>query len=108
MLALLELMKRGFESVVNGKLARLSMLRCKNKMGKQDPTRFRNLLVNLILTWDGCTTITELQVHHSKILAYNDHADGHGPYNFFRSLFAGATLDGRLNPALAAALHAAD
>jgi hypothetical protein len=51
------------------------------------------MLTNIILEYDGVTVITELQVHHKLILEYNDRAHAHDPYEFFRSLFAGAYED---------------
>ena len=88
MILLLDKMRNGFEVIFKGKVAKLYLLRCKNKMGNKDPTRFSNMLTNLVLEYDGVTVITELQVHHRMILEYNDSAHAHGPYEFFRSLFA--------------------
>jgi len=92
----------GFEVEVDGKKATLSLLRSKNKFadgGKNEPTRFRNMTSNMILSYDGRTVIAEMQIHHIAILAFNELADAHAHYNFFRALLASlyeAELDAML------------
>eukprot|EP00966_Prymnesium_polylepis_P271540 6273580-Prymnesium_polylepis.1 len=93
MIVLLEMLSKGYERVLRGTKAKLSLLRAKSKMHHEDPTHFRCIVTNLILSYDGVTTIAELQIHHSKILEYNDIAHAHGPYEFFRSLLADAYQD---------------
>mmetsp|Transcript_2992 Transcript_2992/g.8957 ORF Transcript_2992/g.8957 Transcript_2992/m.8957 type:complete len:1166 (+) Transcript_2992:1503-5000(+) len=93
MLAFLTALRQGFELAIDGKKARLSLLRCKNKFadgGKHEPTRFRNILTNIILDYDGRRAFTELQIHHRAIREHNDASHAHGPYEFFRSLLARA------------------
>ena len=55
-----------------------------------DPTRFRNALTNGQLKFKGHSAMVELQVHHSRISAYNHDADAHGPYEFFRTAIGGS------------------
>ena len=49
LLELERLLQKGFETTINDKLARLQLLRAKNKFGPNaiDPTRFRNILNNI-------------------------------------------------------------
>ena len=74
MLALLQLLRSGFEMDVDGKVVRLELLRAKNKCsrGALDPTHFRNVLCNLRLTWGEVTCLVELQVHHRLVYAHNE------------------------------------
>ena len=78
-----EELDRGFETEVDGKTARLTLLRCKNKFangGKSVPTRFRNVLTNIILQYDGRRVFTELQIHHRAIKEFNEASHAHDPY----------------------------
>jgi len=84
---------KGFEVEIEpGKIARLSIQRAKNKFangGRVDPTHFRNVLINLILEYDGVRVVTELQIHHQSIFNHNEQMHAHLHYEFFRSLLAG-------------------
>ena len=61
-----------------------------------DPAHFRNLLFNLRLEviepakMKG-STFMEVQVHHEKILQFNEESGAHGTYEFFRAALC-ATL----------------
>ena len=76
----------------------LSCLRLKNKFSylSLDPAHFRNLLFNLRLEviepakMKG-STFMEVQVHHEKILQFNEESGAHGTYEFFRAALC-ATL----------------
>ena len=72
----------------------LELVRCKNKVANMDPTHFRNLLNNLRMTVSEGGRVhrsfVEVQVHHERILKYNEQADAHAHYDFFRALLAGA------------------
>jgi hypothetical protein len=81
-------LKRGFEAQVDGKVAKLELLRSKSKFRELDPTHFRNILNNLALTYDGRRTFVELQVQHRDILNFNDDSHAHDHYNYFRTLLA--------------------
>ena len=71
---------------------RLEVARVKSKFGSdRDPTHFRNLLNNLLMTVtcsDGKvrTTFVELQLHEKGILKHNNDNDAHDHYDYFRSL----------------------
>ena len=58
LLELERLLQEGFETTINGKPARLRLLRAKNKFGPNaiDPTRFRNILNNI-----RCANYTDSQ-----------------------------------------------
>jgi len=80
MLALLDVLTKGFEVQLDGKRATLSLLRSKNKFadgGKNEPTRFRNMTTNMILSYDGRTVVAEMQIHHAAILKLNDLLHAH-------------------------------
>jgi hypothetical protein len=65
------------------------VIRVKNKFETLDPTRFRNLLLNLKLHVEGHTAVfVELQVHHAAILEFNERSHAHNVYDFFRSRLA--------------------
>lgn len=81
-------LKRGFEALLDGKVAKLELLRAKSKFHDLDPTHFRNILNNLALTYAGRRTFVELQVQHSDILNFNDVSHAHDHYNYFRTLLA--------------------
>ena len=50
-----------------------------------DPYVFRNCLCNVFLrVGDSRWTFAEIQVHHDAILKYNNEADAHTHYSFFR------------------------
>ena len=90
MLQMQEQLLTGFEVLINGTPTRIELLRSKSKFatGALDPTRFRNILNNIVLTYGSRRTFAELQVQQRDILAFNDAAHAHDHYNFFRSLFA--------------------
>eukprot|EP00966_Prymnesium_polylepis_P094783 2194515-Prymnesium_polylepis.1 len=57
------------------------------------PSRFRNILTNIILEYDGQTVFSELQVHHRAIKQYNEASHAHDDYEFFRGLYEGSEKD---------------
>ena len=69
MLGLLEVLKKGATLKVEQGTVTLTLMRAKNKCSPKmlDPTRFRNVLCNLRLEFDGHACIVELQVHHDMI-----------------------------------------
>ena len=74
MMRLLLQLQDGFEAQLDGDVATLTLIRMKNKfLGSQlDPTRFRNVLCNLMLKARiGCFFV-EIQVHHLAILEFNE------------------------------------
>ena len=66
----------------------LELVRVKNKFypGNLDPSRFRNLLLNLKIrdTRCGIECFCELQLHHADILLWNTLSHAHDNYDFFR------------------------
>ena len=72
--------------------ARISLVRCKNKVRDHDPTHFRNLLNNALIEFDGRTAFAELQVHHAAVLEYNESAHAHIYYDYFRRYCPPPTL----------------
>ena len=88
MLLLQQELLRGFEVTLDGRTARLELLRAKSKFAEVDPTHFRNILNNLSLTFGDRKAFAELQVQQTDVLAYNDQAHAHDHYNYFRSLLA--------------------
>ena len=99
----LETMEKGCKIEVNDKIVHLTLLRVKNKFangGKTEPSRFRNILTNIILEYDGRSAFTELQLHHRAIREYNEASHAHDHYDYFRSLLAGTTFDQDLDAML--------
>lgn len=78
MLELLDTLKSGYTTPIetdDGKNtnARLIMYRCKNKVADLDPTHFRNMLANLLLSvedTDGTSrsAFVEIQIHQKDII----------------------------------------
>ena len=65
MIRLLELLKDGVDITYGKEKAKLSLMRAKNKFrdgGSCEATRFRSVLTNAILTYDGRDVFCELQV----------------------------------------------
>ena len=62
MLALQEDLRRGVRMEIDGKPARLSLVRCTNTFAEVEPTHFRSLLNSLWFRWDGRSAFAELQV----------------------------------------------
>jgi hypothetical protein len=76
---------------------RFEVVRVKSKFGSdRDPTHFRNLLNNLLMTVtcsDGHvlrTSFVELQLHERSILKHNNDSHAHDHYDYFRSLLEGS------------------
>ena len=81
--------------VAGGLTVVMQLVRSKNKFGHSqlDPTRFRYLILNVRVTWGSVSTAErsaffEIQLHHERILGYNDEAHAHDHYNYFRSRLA--------------------
>ena len=91
MLALMQLLRDGFQMDLDGQIVRLELLRAKNKCGRAatDPSHFRNVLCNLKLTWGGVACLVELQVHHRLVYAHNEDTHAHDHYEYFRSQLKG-------------------
>ena len=87
LLALEELLCKGFDTTIDGIPVRLELLRAKNKFNPTavDPTHFRNILNNVLFVYGERSTFAELQMHHQAILKYNDESHAHDHYNHFRS-----------------------
>ena len=66
----------GYQTEIDGQKIKLNVARVKNKFSSKDsdPSRFRNVLLNLQLYCNENFHFVELQVHHKKILEYNDAA----------------------------------
>ncbi|CAE7788145.1 unnamed protein product [Symbiodinium sp. CCMP2592] len=70
----LEMIAIGFPYEVDGQAVKLELARVKNKFSSKDsdPSRFRNVLLNLELSCGQISHFVELQVHHQLILGYNE------------------------------------
>ena len=91
MIRMLQAKQRGFEVEVDGKIAKLSLLRAKNSFadgGRKEPTRFRRINANVILEYDGRRVVTELQLHHRAIRRWNEESHAHDDYEYFRGKLA--------------------
>ena len=101
-----------YETEIDGQKVKLTLARVKNKFSSKDsdPSRFRNVLLNLQLhsnavTENGQTKyknfhFVELQVHHKLILKFNDDSHAHDFYDFFRRELAsqyGKEMEASLN-----------
>ena len=89
LLSMMEALKGGFEVDVDGKMAKLSLLRCKNKFdpSKGDPSHHRCVLMNLILEYDYITApCVEVQVFHEATLEYNESSHAHDHYYYFKGV----------------------
>eukprot|EP00439_Symbiodinium_sp_Y106_P027014 s1986_g3.t1 len=82
----LEMIAIGFPYEVDGKAVKLELARVKNKFSSKDsdPSRFRNVLLNLELSCGQISHFVELQVHHQLILGYNETSHAHDFYDYFR------------------------
>ena len=76
----------GFQCEVDGHIAKLELIRVKNKFRDLDPTHFRNILNNVRLHYQGQSFLGEIQLHHEKIIKHNEDSDAHHHYNYFRAL----------------------
>lgn len=67
---------KGYQTEIDGQKIKLNVARVKNKFSSKDsdPSRFRNVLLNLQLYCNEHFHFVELQVHHKMILEYNDAA----------------------------------
>lgn len=73
---------------------RFEMIRIKNKFSLDtlDPSRLRNVLLNLHLTVEGTALpalFVELQLHHLEIYNHEQKSGSHDVYNYFRALLTG-------------------
>ncbi|CAK9053328.1 Hypothetical protein (Fragment), partial [Durusdinium trenchii] len=98
----LKKISESYETEIEGQKVKLSLARAKNKFSSKDsdPSRFRNVLLNLELSRDGQSHFVELQVHHKLILDFNDESHAHDYYDFFRRELAnqyGKEMEASLN-----------
>ena len=88
MIQIQELLKEGLEAQADdGTIVRLSLARAKAKFkhADLDPTHFRNVLNNICISFSGTFFIGEVQIHHAKILEFNEASHAHDHYNYFRA-----------------------
>ncbi|CAE7383637.1 unnamed protein product [Symbiodinium natans] len=57
---------------------------CYRGLRDSDPSRFRNVLLNLELSCGDISHFVELQVHHKMILDFNEVSHAHDFYDYFR------------------------
>lgn len=93
----------GFQATIEGHTVKLSLARVKNKFSSKDsdPSRFRNVLLNLELRLnDEQSHFVELQVHHKDIYEFNEESHAHDLYDYFRREMAsqyGSEMEASLN-----------
>ena len=70
--------------------AKLELVRLKNRCKHATPSHFRFFLLNLQLTVEGKKRlVVEIQLHSRELLNYNNQADSHVHYEYFRTELAG-------------------
>ena len=70
--------------------ATLELVRLKNRCKHATPSHFRFFLLNLQLTVEGeKLLVVEIQLHSRELLNYNNQADSHLHYEYFRTELAG-------------------
>ena len=70
--------------------ATLELVRLKNRCKHATPSHFRFFLLNLQLTVEGeKRLVVEIQLHSRELLNYNNQADSHVHYEYFRTELAG-------------------
>ena len=76
----------GFAAQIDGQAVKLHLARVKNKFSSKDsdPSRFRNVLLNLELKVEEQSHFVELQVHHKEIYDFNEVSHAHDLYDYFR------------------------
>lgn len=91
----------------HGEVATLSLVRAKNKFapGLLDPTRFRNILNNALLSRGGSAVFVELQAHHAEVYQHNEESHAHDHYDFLCARTGGDRMRVRTGAASADALR---
>ena len=80
----------GLDFSSGGERARIELVREKNKFRALDPTHFRNILNNVLVSQGGVSTLAEIQLHHDIILTHNESSGAHEHYDYFRTKMAGS------------------